>query len=207
MSIKRNSDDQYWNGTAFDSTPEVFNSASGTASFSYALPGSNLTDGVSYTVRSRATDIATNAETTPTSVTFTFASLAPTVTFTGAPANAAFGSNFTVASTTNSSASPVYTSSGACTNVSTLYTMTGGTGTCTSTVTWAADANYSGATLSQTTTATTIAPTDDLSRAPPANARPLSSSTLHGRRARPTARPPRSTPQAAPARTSTLSTR
>src|SRR5207244_11159325 len=73
----------------------------------------------------------------------------PTVTFTGAPASAPYQSTFTVASTTSSSAAPVYTSSGVCSNVGTLYTMTSGTGTCTSTVTWAADTNYNGATKSQ----------------------------------------------------------
>jgi hypothetical protein len=62
VSIKRNSDNQYWNGTAFACDTEVFNAASGTASWSYALAGGNLTDGVSYTVRSKATDNASNAE-------------------------------------------------------------------------------------------------------------------------------------------------
>src|SRR5438067_5106932 len=79
----------------------------------------------------------------------------PTVTFTGAPASAAYLSTFTVAGSTNTSASPVYASSGVCSNGSgtTTYAMTSGTGTCTSTATWAADANYNRATLSQTTTA------------------------------------------------------
>jgi hypothetical protein len=77
----------------------------------------------------------------------------PTVTFTDAPATALFLGTFTVASSTNSTASPVYTASGVCSNVATLYTMTSGSGTCTSTVTWAADSNYNGATRNQTTTA------------------------------------------------------
>src|SRR5204863_151427 len=77
-------------------------------------------------------------------------------------------SAFTVASTTNSSASPVYTASGVCSNGSgtTTYAMTSGTGTCISTVTWAADANYNGATRSQTTTATKIDPTVTFTGAP-----------------------------------------
>src|SRR5207249_2012536 len=62
-------------------------------------------------------------------------------------------SSFTVASSTNSSASPVYTSSGACSNVGPTYTMTSGTATCTATVTWSADANYNGAQATQTTAA------------------------------------------------------
>src|SRR5881409_2503736 len=84
---------------------------------------------------------------------FTFTRVNPTVTFTGAPANAAYQSTFTVASSTNSSASPVYTSSGACSNVGPTYTMTSGTATCTATVTWSADANYNGAQATQTTAA------------------------------------------------------
>jgi hypothetical protein len=75
------------------------------------------------------------------------------VTFTGAPKSASYQGTFTVVSTTNSSSSPVYTSSGACSNSGELYTMTSATGTCTSTVTWAANADYTGATLSQTTKA------------------------------------------------------
>src|SRR5439155_2481775 len=92
----------------------------------------------------------------------------PTVTFTGAPASAAYLSTFTVASTTTSSVSPVYTASGVCSNGSatTTYSMTSGTGTCTATATWGADANYNGATLSQTTTATKIDPTVTFTGAP-----------------------------------------
>jgi hypothetical protein len=84
----------------------------------------------------------------------TASKIAPTVTFTGAPSTKPYLGTFTVASTTNSSAGPAYTSSGACSNSGTLYTMSSGSGTCTSTVTWLADANYTGATLSQSTTAT-----------------------------------------------------
>src|SRR5204863_5830713 len=76
-------------------------------------------------------------------------------------------STFTVASSTNSSASPVYTASGVCSNGgATTYSMTSGTGSCTSTATWAADANYNGATLSQTTRATKIDPTVTFTGAP-----------------------------------------
>src|SRR5204862_463048 len=90
----------------------------------------------------------------------------PTVTFTGAPASAAYQSAFTVASSTNSSASPVYTSGGVCSNLTTAYTMTSGTGSCAATVTWAADDNYTGATRSQTTTAEKITPTVTFTGAP-----------------------------------------
>jgi len=73
--------------------------------------------------------------------------------FTGEPASAPNYSSFTVTSSTNSSSPPVYTASGVCTNSGPVYTMTGDSGTCTSIVTWTSDNNYSGATLSQTTTA------------------------------------------------------
>jgi hypothetical protein len=80
--------------------------------------------------------------------------IAPTVTFTGAPASAPYQGTFTVSSTTNSSSSPVYSSSGACTNVGPLYTITHKSGTCTSKVEWVTDSNYEGAKLTQSTTAT-----------------------------------------------------
>src|SRR5213595_1684185 len=104
------------------------------------------------------------------SQTTTAEKITPTVKFTGAPANAAYQSAFTVASSTNSTASPVYTSGGVCSNVTTTYTMTSGTGSCTATVTWAADDNYTGATRSQTTTAEKITPTVTFSGAPPSAA-------------------------------------
>jgi hypothetical protein len=82
--------------------------------------------------------------------------IAPTVAFTGAPAKESYKATFTVDSTTNSSSTPVYKSSGPCSNSGAVYTITRGNGTCTSTVSWVADANYERATLSQTTTAKKI---------------------------------------------------
>src|SRR5207249_3305550 len=107
----------------------------------------------------RSTDPTQSQTTTATKID-------PTVTFTGAPASAAYLSTFTVASTTTSSASPVYTPGGVCSNVIAVYTMTSGTGSCTSTATWAADANFNGATRTQTTTATKINPTVTFTGAP-----------------------------------------
>jgi hypothetical protein len=97
-------------------------------------------------------------------------SIAPTVTFGGAPASAPYQGTFTVTSTTNSSSPPVYSSSGSCYNTGALYTMKSATGTCTSTVTWADDAYYTGASLSQTTTATTSAQTITFTQAAPSSA-------------------------------------
>ncbi len=92
-------------------------------------------------------------------VTFTVNAVAPTVTFTGAPASAPYKSTFDVASTTESTSAPVITvSGGSCSIASTTVTMTKSTGTCTVKAQWAADANYLAATLTQTTTATGIPP-------------------------------------------------
>ena len=68
VSIRRNSDGSYWDGSAFSSTTEVFNLASGTTSWSYAF--SLAADG-SYTVRPRATDNSGNVETPGAGNTFT----------------------------------------------------------------------------------------------------------------------------------------
>ena len=83
------------------------------------------------------------------------AKIAPTVTFTGAPSTAAYQSTFTVAATTNASTTAAITATPAsvCTISSGTVTMASGTGTCTTTAKWAADANYQAATLTQTTTA------------------------------------------------------
>jgi sugar lactone lactonase YvrE len=95
---------------------------------------------------------------------------APTVTFTGAPANAAYNSHFTVAATTNASSAAVITSGGACSNTGTAVTMTSGTGTCSLTATWAADGNYNGITATQSTTATLVAQTIVFTTNSPASA-------------------------------------
>ena len=87
------------------------------------------------------------------------ASLAtPTVTFTGAPASAAYRAPFTVGATTNASTAAVITASGACSINGNTVTMTSGTGTCSLTANWAADSNYSAASLTQSTTAVKATP-------------------------------------------------
>jgi hypothetical protein len=96
--------------------------------------------------------------------------IAPTVTFTGAPATEPYQGTFTVSSSTNSSSLPVYTSSGSCSNVGTLYTMTKGSGTCTSKVSWVADANYLKADLTQSTTGTPISQTISFTTSAPPTA-------------------------------------
>jgi N-acetylneuraminic acid mutarotase len=104
------------------------------------------TDATDYTTATGGTTLMVNKAT-------------PTVSFTGAPANAVYGSQFTVSATTNSSSTAVIAASGACTNTGNVVTMTSGTGVCSLTATWAADNNYVGASSAQSTTATKIAPT------------------------------------------------
>ena len=118
-----------------------------------------------HTVTINAQDAVGNLS-APASVTYTVAQAAPTVDFTGAPASAAFRSTFTVSTTTNASATAVITASGACSIAGNLVTMTSGTGTCSLTATWAADSNYLGATLGQSTAAGKIAPTAAFTGAP-----------------------------------------
>src|SRR5438477_639357 len=159
---------------AYQSTFTVASSTNSTASPAYASSGVCSNAGPAYTMTSgtgsctaTVTWAADDNYTAATrSQTTTATKIDPTVTFTGAPTTAAYLSTFTLASSTNSSASPVYASSGVCSNLLAVYTLTSGTGTCTSTVTWAADDNYPGATLSQTTTAQKIAPTVTFTGAP-----------------------------------------
>jgi sugar lactone lactonase YvrE len=85
------------------------------------------------TIPSSTTNPLTVDMTAPESVTANFAAqISQAITFTTpAPANAAYGSQFTVAATGGASGNPVtFTSAGACSNVLGTYTMTSGTGTC-----------------------------------------------------------------------------
>jgi len=78
----------------------------------------------------------------------------PTVTFTGAPASAAYQSTFTVATTTNASTTATITASGPCSVAGAVVTMTGASGTCLLTANWPADLNYLAASMTQSTVAT-----------------------------------------------------
>src|SRR5436309_339497 len=129
-------------------------------------PDSPMTSRLPYTRSSDLWAADDNYTAATRSQTTTAEKITPTVTFSGAPASAAYQSTFTVASSTNSTASPAYASSGVCSNAGPAYTMTSGTGSCTATVTWAAHDNYTGATRSQTTTAEKITPTVTFTGAP-----------------------------------------
>lgn len=86
----------------------------------------------------------------------------PTVTFTGAPSSAVYGSEFTIIAKTNASTDAVITASGACTvsgvsssgaSIAATILMTSGTGTCNLAANWGADQTYTAASLSQSTLA------------------------------------------------------
>ncbi len=92
--------------------------------------------------------------------------IAPTVTFTGAPATSGYLSTFTVTATTNAAIAPTITGNSVCSAAAvlgtspatSLITMTSGTGTCTLTASWPATANYTAAIATQSTTATLAVP-------------------------------------------------
>jgi hypothetical protein len=112
--------------------------------------------------------IADNTNSSPHSINLTGKgdSATPVVSFTGAPAAAAFGATFTVVATTNASTTAVITASGACSITGNAVTMTSGTGTCSLTANWAADNNYAAASATQMTTATRALPTAAFTGAP-----------------------------------------
>ncbi len=129
-----------------------------------------------HTVTVNAQDAVGN-QSAPSMVTYTVAQGTPTVSFTGAPATAAYLSTFTVSATTNASTTAVITAAGACSIAGNVVTMTSGAGTCSLTATWAADTNYVAATASQSTSATKLAPTVTFTGAP-ASAAYLSTFTV-----------------------------
>lgn len=111
------------------------------------------------------------------SQTTTAAKATPTVTFTGAPATAAYQSAFSVMATTNASTLPTIAGTagvcsvgavtGTASSASATITMTSGTGTCALTANWAADSNYSTASAGPSNvTASKIAATVTFTGAP-----------------------------------------
>jgi uncharacterized protein (DUF1800 family) len=94
-----------------------------------------------------------SAAATVTETTSTTTKIAPTVTFTGAPAAAQYQTTFTVAATSNSGVTPTITATGACSISGMTVTMNASVGTCTSKASWATNNNYLAATATQTTTA------------------------------------------------------
>ena len=85
ISIQRVSTSLYWNGSAFADGTENWRTATGTASWSLAFAVSNFPADGDYTIRVRATDTATNVQTTPVSRTFTIDTAAPNTTISAQP--------------------------------------------------------------------------------------------------------------------------
>ena len=105
----------------------------------------------------------------PVTAVATVTKVAPTVTFTGAPASAAYLSTFTVATTQNSGVTPTImsTTASVCTVAGNLVTMKSGTGTCTVKAAWATNDYYLAASLTQSVTATPLATTTTITNAVP----------------------------------------
>jgi hypothetical protein len=156
-------------GTALSSA-QLNATASAPGTFVYAPPAGTVldtgtqtltttftpSDAVDYTSATASVALVVNAGTTT----------APTVTFTGAPATAVFGSSFVVSATTNASTSAVVTATGPCSIAGTTITITDGVGACKLTATWPADSTYSAAIAHQTTHATRAVPTASFTGAP-----------------------------------------
>jgi|GEM_PF-321785 len=101
VTIKRNSDNQFWDGSKWQGQSTLLN-ATGTTSWSYAFAASNLTSGTSYTIQAQATDIAGNLETLGAGNIFTYINdtIAPTATMT-APADGSTSNDTTPTLTAN----------------------------------------------------------------------------------------------------------
>lgn len=61
ITIKRTSDNYWWGGTSW-TTGESWLAPAGLETWTYAMNGNNLTNGVSYTVSSRSRDVASNVQ-------------------------------------------------------------------------------------------------------------------------------------------------
>ncbi|HZB23728.1 MAG TPA: Ig-like domain-containing protein, partial [Gaiellaceae bacterium] len=84
LSIRRDSDGQYWNGSSFSAGSEDWRTATATASWAYAFAVSNFPADGDYTVRVRAVDNAGNAE-AASARTFTVDRGAPNTTVDSGP--------------------------------------------------------------------------------------------------------------------------
>ena len=105
-----------------------------------------------------ATDTQNSAITMATSSIPVSAKLNQSILFTtNAPATAVYGSNFTVAASAISGLPVAFTSSGACSNVGTTYTMISGTGTCYVIANQAGNGTYNAAPTDTETTSATLA--------------------------------------------------
>src|SRR4029079_18271963 len=61
VSIRRGTGN-YWNGTSFSSTTEIFLTATGATAWSFSFPAANFPSAASYRIRVRARDNAGNVQ-------------------------------------------------------------------------------------------------------------------------------------------------
>ncbi len=80
VNIKDNTTGKWYDGSGFNASSVQWLTVSGTTTWTYALAGSKLSDGSSYTVSSQATDAAGNTQSTPTTTSFTDDTTAPAST-------------------------------------------------------------------------------------------------------------------------------
>lgn len=122
-------------------------------------------NGLATALSAGTTTITATSGTVSGGSTFSVSSapIAPTVTFTGAPASAGYYSSFTVIATTNASTMPQITGNSVCSvgavsgtpaSASAVVTMVSSAGTCNLSANWAADAGHLAASATQATTAT-----------------------------------------------------
>ncbi len=143
---------------------------SGQASVSYTIPAG--TAGGTYTITATYSDTVGNDSSSDALHSLTIAKATPTVSWsTAPPASAAYNSQFTVVATSNSTGAITYSTSGGCSNVLGVVTMSSGTTACQVSASAAADANYTAGSVGPTSvTASKVAPTVSWSTAPPASA-------------------------------------
>ncbi len=145
-------------------TPITQSLTSGSATFSVpGLAGGSHPLSASYTPLAQSSFLASS-----TTGSLLVTTIAPTVTFSGAPGSAPYQSAFPVIATTNASVLPtiigtagvcsVGTVGGTAASATAMVSMLSGTGTCTLTATWIADTNYQGTFLQQTSNATKLTP-------------------------------------------------
>jgi hypothetical protein len=152
---------------AYNSSFTVVASASSGLPITYASSGACSNTGATYTMTS-GSGICTAKLSQPGNGNYSAASTitetttateaSQTVSFTGAPSSAAYGTSFTVSATSNSGITPLITTSSQCSASGDTITIETGSGTCTMTATWNGNGNYKSATAIQTTTAIKATP-------------------------------------------------
>ncbi len=138
----------------------------------YTITGKSGTCNVRYTQTGNSNYLAAPSQGNAVMIV---KAVVPTVSFTGAPATAVYGSSFTVTASSNSSSVPTLAATGTCalsnvgtsgTTVTATVTMTAGTSSCSLKASWAENAQYKAASATQKTTAERLAPVVSFTGAP-----------------------------------------